>query len=193
MVGAGMCFPLLRSIQLPVLVAACALSILALAGCGQVVSPASPDPAATTSDENPATATPEAARDFTLESLGGDSVTLSELRGQWVLVNFWATWCPPCVSEMPYLQRVSDEREMSVLGVNFKESAEAVSKFIENNDITFPVLMNPDDLLVLFYQARSLPRTFVIDPDGNIALRIIGAVDEAQFEQWLDEHDVPRR
>jgi thiol-disulfide isomerase/thioredoxin len=184
---------LVRFFRLLPALAPCALIVLALAACAEAASPTPADPAATTSVEFPVTATPEVARDFTLESLDGDSVTLSDLRGQWALVNFWATWCPPCVSEMPYLQRVSEEREIAVLGVNFKEKADTVSKFVEKNGITFPVLMNPDDLLVLFYQARSLPRTYVIDPDGNIALRIIGAVDEERFEEWLDEQGVPRR
>ena len=77
------------------------------------------------------TSTPEPADDFTLESLAGDSVTLSDLQGQWVLVNFWATWCPPCVSEMPYLKKIADERDMIVLGVNFKESPGTVERFVE--------------------------------------------------------------
>lgn len=144
----------------------------------------------TSADTSP-TSTPEPADDFTLESLTGDSVTLSDLQGQWVLVNFWATWCPPCVSEMPYLQKIADERDMVVLGVNFKESRETVEKFVTENNITFPILMNPDDRLLLFYQARSLPRTHVIAPDGTVVLRVIGPIsDEEIFDTWLDDHQV---
>jgi thiol-disulfide isomerase/thioredoxin len=172
-----------------------AASIL-LAGCGPSTKPEAAD-----AEEMPVVAptvaevvpTPMSARDFTLESLDGESVSLQELRGQWVLVNFWATWCPPCVSEMPYLQQVADERDMAVLGVNFKESEAAVERFVAENDITFPILMNPDELLLLFYQARSLPRTHVIDPEGNIALSIIGAVDEERFGAWLERQGVPRK
>jgi thiol-disulfide isomerase/thioredoxin len=164
---------------------------LLFTGCNSIEpfgSPGHPEP-------SPAvvTASPDAARDFTLLSLDGDPVTLSDLKGQWVLINFWATWCPPCVSEMPYLQRVSEERDMVVLGINYKETAESASRFVEENEITFPILMNPDEIVILFYEARSLPRTYVIDPDGNVALRIVGEIQEEPFDEWLDEQGVPRR
>jgi peroxiredoxin len=80
---------------------------------------------------------------------------------------------------------------MIVLGVNFKEPPGTVERFVEEHNITFPILMNPDDRLLLFYQARSLPRTHVIAPDGTVALRVIGPIsDEEAFDAWLDEHQV---
>ncbi len=139
-----------------------------------------------------APAEPEAAHNFTLTTLAGDTLSLDGLRGQWVLVNFWATWCPPCVKEMPYLQRLSAERELAVLGVNLKESPADVSEFVTGYGISFPILMNPDDITLLMYQARSLPRTFVIAPDGTIALRVVGELAPETFDNWLDER-VPRR
>lgn len=134
-----------------------------------------------------ATPTFEPARDFTLQTLAGEAITLSDLRGQWVLLNFWATWCPPCVAEMPYLQRLADDSNIAVLGVNFHESPAAVNRFLTDHAITFPILMNPDQVTIIFYQARSLPRTILINPDGLIALRIIGPIDEAHLDAWLDE------
>lgn len=133
-------------------------------------------------------ATPEMAHEFTLESLGGDSVTLSDLRGQWVLVNFWATWCKPCVEEMPYLQKLAQERDLVVLGVNFNEPAGTAAQFVAEHQLSFPILLKPDDITLLVYQVRGLPRTFVIAPDGTIALRIAGALNQEELDAWLDEH-----
>lgn len=133
---------------------------------------------------------PELAHDFTLPTLTGQSVTLSRLRGQWVVLNFWATWCPPCVKEMPYLQQLVAERQLVVLGVNFNESAETAAQFVAEHGLTFPILLNPDDITLLVYQVRGLPRTFVIAPDGAIALRIVGEIEPAQFDAWLDEQAV---
>ncbi|MCB0212539.1 MAG: TlpA family protein disulfide reductase [Anaerolineae bacterium] len=135
--------------------------------------------------------TPEPIYNFTMETLDGETVSLEDFEGQWVLVNFWATWCHPCVKEMPYLQRIADEGEMVVLGVNFNESPGAVETFIEEHNITFPILMNPSDVVLTMYQARSLPRTFVITPDGTIVQRIIGEIVPEQFDAWREQHVKP--
>ncbi len=136
-----------------------------------------------------AAAEPEPAHDFTLMALTGETVSLSDYRGKWVLVNFWATWCPPCVKEMPYLQKIAGTRNnIVVVGINLKESTETVAKFAADYNITFPVLFNPDDTTLRVYQARSLPRTFVITPDGNIALRVIGELNPTDFDNWLNTH-----
>ncbi|MCB0156076.1 MAG: TlpA family protein disulfide reductase [Anaerolineae bacterium] len=134
--------------------------------------------------------TPEPAYDFTLETLNGETINLKELRGQWVLLNFWATWCAPCVKEMPYLQQIADEGQMVVLGINFNESAADVAQFIDQHQITFPILLNPNDVILTVYQARSLPRTFVIAPDGTVVQQIIGEVNPEQFDAWRDQNVV---
>lgn len=138
-------------------------------------------------------AEPELAHNFTLTALSGETISLAELEGRWVLINFWATWCPPCVKEMPYLQQLADEYEVVVLGVNFNESTATVTKFVDDHDIAFPILMNPDDVTLTMYQARSLPRTFVIAPDGTIALQIIGELAPETVDAWFDEHVPPQQ
>jgi thiol-disulfide isomerase/thioredoxin len=155
------------------------------AGC------ASPAPAGVPG-ASPATSTPELARDFTLTSLAGDPVSLSDYRGQWVLVNFWATWCIPCIEEMPYLERLATERELVVLGVNFKEGADTVAAFVAEHRLTFPILLAPDEVTLIVYGVRALPRTFMVAPDGTIAYQIAGAIDPETFDQWLDEHQIAR-
>jgi thiol-disulfide isomerase/thioredoxin len=139
-----------------------------------------------------ATATPEIARNFTLTSLAGDPVSLSDYRGQWVVVNFWATWCVPFVKEMPYLEQLGAERELVVLGVNFKEDADTVATFVAEHQLTFPILLTPDEVTLIVYGVRALPRTFVVAPDGTLAHQITGAIDPADFDQWLDQHQIAR-
>lgn len=135
--------------------------------------------------------TREPARDFSLKSLNGDTVTLSEHQGGWVLLNFWATWCPPCVKEMPYLNELAVTRDLQVLGVNFKEDAATARRFVDEHGISFPILIEPDDITLLVYAVRALPRTFLIAPDGYIALEIAGEVDPARLDAWLDAQGLP--
>ncbi|MBK8049382.1 MAG: redoxin domain-containing protein [Anaerolineales bacterium] len=169
-----------------------ASGVLALSAC---TSPSPPSPAA---DKAPTTtsavdANAEMAHDFTLQTVDGDTVTLSDLRGQWVLLNFWATWCAPCVREMPYLAEVAQEREIAVLGVNFNETADTAAAYAREQAIDFPILLAPDDITLLMYEVRGLPRTIVISPDGAIAGRFVGELNPSQFGAWLDSHQVPRR
>lgn len=135
------------------------------------------------------TAVPEPAPEFTLPTLDGGEIALSDYEGEWVILNFWATWCPPCVSEMPYLQTLSD-RGLNVLGVNMTETADEVKQFTTQHGIDFPILMDPDVNTILDYQARQLPRTVIIAPDGTIVLRIAGAIDGERLDPWLADHGV---
>ena len=129
------------------------------------------------------------AHDFTLTSLQGETMTLHELRGRWVILNFWATWCLPCREEMPYLQQIANTRAASVtvLGVNMREAPTVLLPFVEEFGITFPVLLHPDDAMLLAYGPRGLPLTYVISPEGEIKLMHFGPLKPAQFDAWLDE------
>ena len=169
----------------------CALLAFTLCLAAGCLGPAAPG--ATGTPPAPAQATPEVARSFALPTLDGSTLALEELRGQWVLVNFWATWCAPCVEEMPYLNSLAATRDMAVLGVNFKESADQAAAFADRYAIQFPILLAPDEITLLVYGVRGLPRTFVVAPDGTIAGRFAGALDPARFDQWLDAQGVPRR
>lgn len=163
-----------------------ALTLLLLAGCG-------PIGAARQGAVDVATPTPEMARDFTLTTLSGEPATLSDYRGQWVLLNFWATWCPPCVEEMPYLNQLAAGRDLVVLGVNFNEDRARVAEFVADKGIDFPILLAPDEITLLFYGVRGLPRTFLIAPDGTLAHTAIGALRPEEFSARLDELGVARR
>ena len=125
----------------------------------------------------------EVAHLFTLATLDGAQLSLADLRGRWVLVNFWATWCLPCREEMAYLQKLSEENpeEFVVLGVNMRESPKDVQGFLAETGVNFPILLAPDDATLLAYGVRGLPLTAVIGPDGALRERIIGPLDPERF------------
>ena len=117
------------------------------------------------------------APDFTLETLDGKTVTLSDLHGQVVLINFWATWCPPCRAEMPAIQQVYDEyrgRGFTVLAVNQRESQGRVAAFMDELDLTFPVPLDRDGRVSARYRVNALPSTFFVDTSGIIRDVMIG-------------------
>lgn len=123
------------------------------------------------------------ALDFTLEDIDGEEVTLSDLRGKIVIVNFWATTCSPCVAEMPHIQAVFDDwsdEELVVLAINMGQSAGTVRSFMNNEGFTFPVLLDSGDVVANDYDVRTIPRTFFIDADGVIRTIQFGSFSSQQ-------------
>ncbi len=119
------------------------------------------------------------APDFTLDLLQGGQVTLSELRGKVVVVNLWATWCPPCRAEMPAFQEVYEEgrdRGLVILAVNttYQDSLAEVANFVGEYGLTFPVALDRDGNVASLYQLRALPSTFFVDREGVIQEVVIG-------------------
>jgi cytochrome c biogenesis protein CcmG, thiol:disulfide interchange protein DsbE len=125
------------------------------------------------------------APDFELLSPQGDVIRLSDLRGQPVILNLWASWCPPCKAEMPALQNVQQgylDAGLVVLGVNmtYQDSAESAIQFLEDEGLTFPIAMDIDGSVGRRYQMRALPTTFFIDRNGIIhSLEVGGPLPEA--------------
>lgn len=127
----------------------------------------------------PIALTPSKAVDFQLSDLNGKPVRLSDLRGKVVLLNFWATWCPPCKAEMPDLQTLyrdyGAEHDFVILAVDVSEAKDLVSDFVDQNRLTFPVLLDSDGRVSGFrYFVRSLPNSFIIDRGGNVRYSWIG-------------------
>ena len=149
-----------------------------------------PDLTAATEPAAGATAPAELAPDFTLAALDGAMVQLSTLRGRWVLVNFWATWCAPCREEMPYLDGLAANHadRLTVLAVNMREPEDAVAAFVAELDLRLPVLLAPDDATLLAYNVRGLPISFLIDPEGAVVQRMVGPVTPGRIEAKIDEH-----
>lgn len=125
------------------------------------------------------------APDFSLPSLAGETVSLDDYAGQVVLVNLWATWCPPCRAEMPTLNAFYETHQgqgFVVLAVNSQEDARTVEDFIVDNQFSFPVLLDSRNELLTRYQVRGLPTTFIIDRQGNIHYIHTGEITRQQLE-----------
>lgn len=128
---------------------------------------------------SPAPQTGFAAPDFTLSTPTGETYTLSELRGNAVLVNLWATWCPPCRAEMPAIQKIYDEYKQDgliVLAVNMtaQDNALNITPFVAQFGLDFPILLDETGEVGAAYQLRSLPSSYFIDRAGIISEIVIG-------------------
>ena len=133
----------------------------------------------TTAGQIPAPREGFLAPDFTVETLEGESVQLSDFRGKVVLVNLWATWCPPCQAEMPAMQRMYveyKEQGFTILAVNmtYQDSPSAIAPFAKDNNLTFPILLDKSGSVAKGYQLRSLPSSFFIDRFGIVQEVVIG-------------------
>jgi cytochrome c biogenesis protein CcmG, thiol:disulfide interchange protein DsbE len=119
------------------------------------------------------------ANDFQLTSLDGKVVLLSGLRGKPVLLNFWATWCPPCKAEMPLLQQIYDKytaQGLVLLEVDVGETASVVKSYLASNNLSLPVVLDTDRKVTLSsYGVASIPTSFFIDKNGVIQQKFIGA------------------
>lgn len=125
------------------------------------------------------------APDFELQTTDGNPISLSNYGGKFVVVNFWATWCPPCRSEMPDMQRIYEDyrREgLIILGINNKESSDVVKEFGEEYGLTFPMLLDSEGGVSDLYQVRSFPTTLFIDSNGIVSSIQIGSMDYASFQ-----------
>ena len=120
------------------------------------------------------------APDFSLPRLEGGRVSLEELRGRVVLVNFWATWCKPCEDEMPAMQHLYRELAgdgFELLAVSVDDQAADVQAFVERLGIGFPVLLDPDESTARAYQTYRYPETLLIGRDGVVVERFVGPRD----------------
>lgn len=118
------------------------------------------------------------APDFTLPSLDGSSVTLSDTRGKYVILNFWATWCGPCRVEMPEFNRyyLNNFHKVELFAINCSEPPSKVKAFIDQNKYRFPVLLDTKAEVQKLYGVRAYPTTLIIDPEGNILSRRVGSI-----------------
>jgi peroxiredoxin len=120
---------------------------------------------------------PKRAEDFTVTLVRGDTLKLKEQRGKAVMINFWATWCPPCREEMPAMERLyrrHRERGFVLLAVSVDTDAALVKPFLEGHKLTFPVALDPTMGLANAYGVRALPASFLIDRDGYLAALALG-------------------
>jgi DsbE subfamily thiol:disulfide oxidoreductase len=130
----------------------------------------------------------EPAPEFTLTDLNGKMVSLREYKGRYVILNFWATWCPSCVSEMPFLQEIYNKEKdkgITVIGIDYNEDQEKVKKFLSKYGITFTILMDNNLKVSKDYGVVGLPVTFLIDSEGRIKKKFRGELTEEIYNKYL--------
>ena len=131
------------------------------------------------------------APDFQLDNLAGTSVSLSDFRGNPVMLNFWATWCGPCVREMPAIQSMYEEQSIKglvLLAVNLGGTSSQVKEFLQNNDLFLPVLLDIDREVAQKYGIQYIPTTFFIDKEGIIQVVKVGPFPNKEaIESDLDK------
>jgi thiol-disulfide isomerase/thioredoxin len=127
--------------------------------------------------------------DFTLERLGGGPVALSEYLGQWVVVNYWATWCAPCRKEMPELSELHVARsDVTVLGLAYEDVEDTdFEAFLEDSPVEYPILLvDVYDPPEPFGAPKVLPTTIVLDPQGRAVKSFLGPVTRESIERFVD-------
>jgi thiol-disulfide isomerase/thioredoxin len=133
----------------------------------------------------PATAEPV---DFTLENLDGKPVSLSDFRGKWVIVNYWATWCPPCLDEIPDLVQLHEGNRdtLVVLGVDFEEvNTEYLREFVDSHFMSYPIVRSEPLPVTPLGPVLGLPTTYIISPAGVPVARQEGPVTREAIEAYL--------
>ena len=152
----------------------------------EVIDPAQKQAAEVMSDANE-TGIQEGnlAPDFTLYSLEGKEVSLSDFKGKVTFINFWATWCPPCKEEIPDMQEFYEEEaeqlDAEILAVNLttnETSSQVVKDFAEKNHLTFPILMDTEGQQMETFATITIPTTYIIDKNGIIMKKVIGPMSK---------------
>jgi peroxiredoxin len=137
------------------------------------------------------------APDFTFPGLDGENISLSDYTGKVVLVNIWATWCPPCVEEMPSMQKLYNEfngKNFEILAVSIDaDGVDAVAPFMKTHKLSFPALMDPKGTIKSMYRVTGVPESFIIDKQGILVGKIIGPRDWATQEVFGFFQDLIQR
>ncbi len=122
----------------------------------------------------------ELAPDFSLENLDGGQVSLSDLKGSPIFLNFWASWCRPCRAEMPDIDKIHEvygKKGLKVFAINSREKNKIVEKFRKNTGISVPILLDKTGSITKQYKVFGLPVSFFIDKEGKVAASIMGQMD----------------
>ncbi|RMH65436.1 MAG: TlpA family protein disulfide reductase [Calditrichaeota bacterium] len=128
------------------------------------------------------------APDFTFKSLDGKEVSLSDYKGKVVLVNFWATWCGPCIGEMPDLNKLYQaykDKGFQILGLAVSSRPNDIPKKVKQTGVTYPILLNAEPAVAKFGGFGAIPQTFIIDQNGTIVHSVTGSRGYEDFEKMI--------
>jgi peroxiredoxin len=135
------------------------------------------------------------APDFQLMMIDGTEIKLSNMRGKKVIVNFWATWCPPCKAEIPHMQdfyEARDNNKVELLAINLNSSEkniQSVKEFVKERNLTFPVLLDHEGDIGSRFQAITIPTSYLIDSKGIVRKKIVGPMDKNMMNQLIENVD----
>lgn len=133
-------------------------------------------------------ALPAVAGTFQFSDLQGKPQRLEDYKGKWVLVNFWATWCPPCLDEIPDLVDLHNARkdsDFAVIGVAMSSGKESVLSFVKQMEISYPVVMGNDKLAAQIGRIEALPTSYLYDPNGKLVSYQTGIVSREAIENYI--------
>lgn len=150
---------------------------------------ASDNPKTTAAAPTAAAQTSQAAPDFSFTYLDGTKSSLSELRGKPVFLNFWATWCPPCVGEMPHFNSVYPryKDKINFLAISLDDSMQEANAFMQQKGYTFPAGYGNVNDIAGKYEIQGIPTSLLLDANGNVIASKVGAMTEAELEAFLQK------
>lgn len=129
-----------------------------------------------------------AAQDFVFKDMQGQAQRLSDYRGKWVLVNFWATWCPPCLEEIPDLVALHEahkKTDLVVIGVALDSTRESVVQFVAKKHVSYPVVLGDYELAEQVGEVNALPTSYLFDPTGKLVSYQEGMVTRESVESYI--------
>ncbi|RDW20388.1 thiol:disulfide interchange protein [Oceanobacillus arenosus] len=132
------------------------------------------------------------APDFEIQTISGETIKLKDLSGKRVMLNFWASWCPPCRVEMPDMQKLHENEDIIVLAVNLTDSEMSqkdVTSFVNEFGLTFPIGLDKSGQISKLYKINPIPTTFMIDSDGKIRFKLFGAMSYKMMTEELEKMD----
>ena len=131
--------------------------------------------------------------DFSLPDLDGREVSLSDFRGKWVLVNFWATWCPPCLEELPELESFHSKHKDAgamVLGINMEDIAPGeLREFVDEQFLSYPILLASPSMTGVLGPVSGLPTSYLVDPGGEVVAQQAGPVTERAIVKFIADFE----
>ena len=166
------------------------LALIALLAWGSVKTGGNPGGLGVNNEFGQVSVTPQAARGFSLELLDGTSTTLEGFRGKVVLLDFWASWCPPCRQEAPILAQVYDEyrgRQVEFVGIDIWDHRDDAVEYVRNFGVPYPNGIDSEGVIAIDYGVKGIPEKFLIDADGALIKKYVGPMRAEALRDALDE------